>query len=160
MPKLYFASPLFNEMEQNFNAMLAAKIRQAIPELDIYLPQEQGEINDKSAYADSKAIARYDTDALLESDIVLAVLDGLQLDPGVAAEVGIAYQANIPVVGLYTDTRQQGSDNVEKLKALQEVAESQFSYVNLYVVGLIKMNGTVVNSSDKVSPAIKEILNR
>lgn len=160
MPKLYFASPLFNEMELSFNAMLAEKVRQAIPDLDIYLPQEQAEINDKNEYADSIAIARYDTDALLASDVMLAVLDGLQMDPGVAAEVGVAYQANIPIVGLYTDTRQQGSDNQAKLDALKEVAESQFPYVNLYVVGLIKSNGVVVNASDRVSSAIKELLNR
>ena len=36
----------------------------------------------------------------------------------------------------------------KKLAALQEVAESQFPYVNLYTVGLVKTNGVVVNNVD------------
>lgn len=160
MTKLYFASPLFNEMELNFNQMLADKIRKQLPELEIYLPQEQGEINDKSGYADSKKIAQFDTEALLASDIMLAVLDGQIIDPGVASEIGVAYQAKIPIVGLYSDTRQQGSENLDKLNALKELAESQFSYINLYTVGLIKLNGVLVDSSDKVSDAIQSLLNK
>ncbi|MBF6625341.1 nucleoside 2-deoxyribosyltransferase [Aerococcaceae bacterium zg-BR9] len=158
MPKLYFASPLFTEMEVAFNAKLAADIRQAIPQLEIFLPQEQGEINDKNAYTDSTMIAKLDTQAVLESDILLAVLDGQLIDPGVASEIGVAYQAGIPIVGLYTDSRQQGATNPQKIAALQEIAESQFSYVNLYTVGLIKLNGTIVNSSRDVPNAILQLL--
>ena len=49
MSKLYFAAPLFTEMELAFNAKLAQTIREALPDLEIFLPQEQGEINDKNA---------------------------------------------------------------------------------------------------------------
>lgn len=148
MTQIYFASPLFSEMELAFNAQLVEKIRQTYPEINVFLPQEQGDINDKSGYADSKMIAQLDTKAVLESDLVVAVLDGLVIDPGVASEIGIAYQAGIPVIGLYSDPRQQGATNQLKLDALQEIAESQFGYVNLYTIGLIKLNGTVVGSSD------------
>lgn len=158
MPKLYFAAPLFTEMELAFNEKLAKEIRVAIPELEIFLPQEQGEINDKEAYADSTMIAKLDTAAVLSSDVLLAVLDGQTIDPGVASEIGIAYQAGIPIVGLYTDSRQQGATNQKKLAALQEIAESQFSYVNLYTIGLIKLNGIVVNSSQQIPEAIKQYL--
>ena len=44
-------------------------------------------------------IARYDTEAVLKSDVLVAVLDGQLIDPGVASEIGIAYQAGIPIVG-------------------------------------------------------------
>ena len=111
MPKLYFASPLFTEMEVTFNANLAQKIRTQYPELDVFLPQEQMAINDKNAYADSKMIAQYDTQAVLESDVLLAVLDGICIDPGVASEIGVAYQAGIPIIGLYSDSRQRGANN-------------------------------------------------
>lgn len=159
MPQLYFASPLFTEMEVAFNQNLAQLIRQQLSELTVYLPQEQADINDKTAYADSKMIAQYDTDQLLKSDIVLAVLDGQVIDPGVASEIGIAYQAKIPIVGLYTDSRQQGGDHPDKLKALQEIGESQFPYLNLYTVGLIKLNGCLVNQSQEVIPALRQQLN-
>ncbi|MCW6652385.1 nucleoside 2-deoxyribosyltransferase [Aerococcaceae bacterium NML210727] len=160
MPKLYFASPLFTEMEVAFNAQLAARIRQHFPEMDVFLPQEQMAINDKNAYADAKMIAQYDTQAVLESDVVLAILDGQIIDPGVASEIGVAYQAGIPVIGLYTDVRQQGGTHPQKIAALQEICESQFSYVNLYTVGLIKLNGEIVNSSDQVCAAIERVLQK
>lgn len=103
-------------------------------------------------------IAKADTDALFEVDLVIAVLDGQTIDAGVASEVGVAYQANIPMIGLYTDSRQQGANNVEKINALRDVAESQFSYVNLYTVGLIKLKGTVVTDEQTLIELIGEIL--
>lgn len=154
MTKVYFASPLFSEMELAFNAQLIAQLRTAIPELDIFVPQEQMAINDKNAYADSTMIAQYDTQAVLESQLMIAILDGLSIDPGVASEIGVAYQAGIPVIALYSDSRQKGADNAQKIAALHEVAESQFSYVNLYTVGLVKLNGKVVSSSSELIASV------
>lgn len=156
--KAYYAAPLFAQMELKYNTFLTGMIKEAYPELDIYIPQEQGDINDKNAYANSIMIAKYDTDALLASDVMIAVLDGPTIDVGVATEIGVAYQANIPIIGLYTDTRQQGAQNQQKLDALQEVAESQFSYINLYTVGLIKTNGVILTNEDDVIKKIAEYL--
>lgn len=153
MTKIYFASPLFSEMELAFNKVLVEKIRHQFPGVEVYLPQEQMAINDKSSYADSTMIAQYDTDALLDSDLMIAVLDGAVIDVGVASEIGVAYHADMPILGLYTDSRQQGADNPQKIAALQEVAESQFSYVNLYTVGLVKLRGEIVSSSDELLEA-------
>ena len=158
MPHLYFASPLFTEMERAFNTQVVANLRAQVPDLTVFLPQEQEAINDKNAYADSQMIARYDTEAGLKSDVLVAVLDGQLIDPGVASEIGIAYQAGIPIVGLYTDVRQQGGSHPEKLKALQEVAESQFSYVNLYTTGLIKLRGEIVTASADLPAAVQRQL--
>ena len=98
------------------------------------------------------------TEAVLKSGVLVAVLDGQIIDPGVASEIGIAYQAGIPVVGLYTDVRQQGGSHPEKLKALQDVAESQFSYVNLYTTGLIKLRGEIVTASADLPAAVQRQL--
>lgn len=155
---IYFASPLFSNMERKYNEYLTSMIRENYPEVEMYVPQEQMGINDKNAYADSIAIAKYDTDALLASDLMVAVLDGAIIDVGVATEIGVAYQAGIPVLGLYTDSRQQGATNQEKLDALQELAESQFSYVNLYTVGLIKMNGDILDTEEKLVEQIKQYI--
>ncbi|RGI29329.1 MULTISPECIES: nucleoside 2-deoxyribosyltransferase [Enterococcaceae] len=148
MTNIYFASPLFSTMEKNYNEWLVKQIRESYKEVSVYLPQEQMEINDKNSYADSKMIATYDTNALLNSDLMIAVLDGQSIDVGVATEIGVAYQAGVPIIGLFTDSRQQGADNQQKITALQDVAESQFPYVNLYTIGLIKLNGVVVNSEE------------
>ncbi len=53
--------------------------------------------------------------------LVVAVLDGAVIDVGVASEIGVAYHADMPILGLYTDSRQQGQI-ILKSEALQEVA--------------------------------------
>lgn len=156
--KIYFANALFSQAEINYNAQLAAKVRELDSSIDLYLPQENGAINNKQAYADSKMIAQADTEKLLESDLMVAVLDGISIDNGVASEIGVAYASEIPIIGLYTDTRQQGSDNQQKLQALSQIAENQFHYVNLYTTGLIKLNGTIVNSEDDLLEAVAKYL--
>lgn len=45
--KLYLANGLFGIADRNFNDTLAAKIREEIPELEVYLPQENVVVNDK-----------------------------------------------------------------------------------------------------------------
>lgn len=157
--KIYFANALFSQADINYNAQLAAQIRNLSPQIDLYLPQENNDINNKQAYADSKMIAQADTEKLLASDLVIAILDGNTTDNGVASEVGVAYAQKIPIIGLYTDTRQQGAGNQQKLDALSQVAENQFHYVNLYTTGLIKLNGTIVNNEVDLLTAIKQKLN-
>lgn len=153
--KIYFANALFSVADFDYNAKVVAQLRQAIHGIDIYLPQENAAINDKNAYASSEMIAQADTDELVASDLVIAVLDGPTIDVGVASEIGVAYGRQIPMIGLYTDSRQQGATNPQKLAALQEIAENQFHYLNLYTTGLIKQNGTIVNNVDALIEAVQ-----
>ena len=124
---IYFAASLFAQSDLLYNKYLVEKIREIDSTLTVYLPQENEGINDKSAYADSKMIALADTEEVLKSDLMVALLDGLTIDAGVASEIGVAYAKGIPVIGLYTDSRQQGADNRKKLEALQTPAENSIS---------------------------------
>lgn len=155
---IYFAAPLFAQSDLLYNQDLVKKIREIDADLTIYLPQENAGINDKSAYADSKMIALADTEEVLKSDLMVALLDGLTIDAGVASEIGVAYAKGIPVIALYTDSRQQGADNQQKIAALQTPAENQFHYLNLYTVGLIKLNGTIVSDEEALVEQIKSFL--
>ncbi|OTN90123.1 nucleoside 2-deoxyribosyltransferase [Enterococcus sp. 7E2_DIV0204] len=154
--KIYFAGPMFAKADLLYNEFLVKQIRALDDSLEVYLPQENGAINDKTAYADSTMIAVADTERVLESDLLVAVLDGITIDAGVASEIGVAYAKNIPMIGLYTDTRQQGADNQKKLAALSETAENQFHYLNLYTIGLLKLNGTVATNEQDFLELIKE----
>ncbi|WP_125605265.1 nucleoside 2-deoxyribosyltransferase [Lapidilactobacillus bayanensis] len=156
----YFANGLFSQADVNFNAQLATKIRAISPEIDVYLPQENAAINDKQAYADSKMIAQADTNEVLRSDLMIAILDGPVIDAGVASEIGVAYAKNIPIFGLYTDSRQQGFNNSKKLAALAEICENQFHYLNLYTTGLIKLNGTIYNSEIDLLAGIQQFISK
>lgn len=111
---IYFAAPLFAKGDLLYNESLVKKIREISSDLSIYLPQENEAINDKTAYADSKMIALADTEKVLESDLMIALLDGSTIDAGVASEIGVAYAKGIPIIGLYTDSRQQGATHPKK----------------------------------------------
>lgn len=157
--KIYFGAPLFNEMEQMYNEYVVGKIRETYGDkVEVYLPQENASINDKSGFADSIAIAQGDNAYLEEADMLIAMLDGVTPDSGLSAELGYYYSLERPIVGLYTDTRQGTHGNQQKIEALDKIAESQFSYINLYTVGLVKLRGEILNSSDKLIEKIGEFL--
>ena len=154
--KAYLANGLFSLGDRYVNEELAKAIRQAVPEITLYVPQENDAINDKTAYADSKSIAEADLSMLQESDVLIAVLDGVEIDSGVAAEIGAFSMLNRPIVGLFTDVRQQGRNNEKKIQALiEEGIENQFVYRNLFVVGLIKRNGVIVSSIEEAVKAVQ-----
>jgi len=148
---IYFGGALFSEMEQMYNQYIVDQIRETYgDQVNVYLPQENDSINDKSGFADSITIADGDNEHLEKADVLVAVLDGPVPDSGLAAEIGYFYSLNKPIIGLYTDSRQGTNGNQEKIEALDEVAESQFSYINLYTVGLVKNRGRIVQTSQEL----------
>lgn len=154
--KIYLANGLFSMADFHFNQLIAEKVREAYPEVDLFLPQES-EINDKNSYANSQDIFLTDYNALKESDLVIAVIDGIEIDSGVACEIGIANALGIPVIGLYTDVRQLGTGNTKKINALiEDSVENQFMYRNLFVVGAIKQNGEVLSTLEDLVESIKK----
>lgn len=158
MMKAYLANGLFSLGDRLVNERLATAIRQAIPDIELYVPQENDAINDKASYADSLAIAEADLAMLQMSDVLVAVLDGVEIDSGVAAEIGAFSMLNRPIVGVFTDVRQQGRENMMKIEALiRDGIENQFVYRNLFVIGLIKRNGVITTSIDDAVLAVQEL---
>ncbi|MGE7665660.1 nucleoside 2-deoxyribosyltransferase [Ureibacillus composti] len=156
--KAYLANGLFSIGDRLVNELLAKKIRAAIPGIDLYVPQENAEINDKQSFADSLAIANADMEKLEESDVLIAVLDGVEVDSGVAAEIGAFSTFNRPIVALFSDVRQLGRDNQNKIDALiADGTENQFIYRNLFVIGIIKKNGVIVSSIEEVVEQIEKL---
>ena len=155
--KAYLANGLFSLGDRLVNEQLAEAIRQAVSGIELYVPQENDAINDKSAYADSTSIAEADLSMLQQSDVLIAVLDGVEIDSGVAAEIGAFSMLNRPIVGVFTDVRQQGRDNKKKIEALiADGMENQFVYRNLFVIGLIKRNGVITTSIEEAVKAVQE----
>lgn len=160
--KAYLANALFSKADQMFNAHLAGEVRKALPEISLYVPQENEAINAKDGYADSLTIYSGDNAYLDQSDLMIAVLDGAEIDSGVAAEVGRFTtlrelemsehgKASRNIVALYTDVRQMGRDNELKIKAMKEdPTENQFFYRNLYVIGAIKKHGKIFSSVEEL----------
>lgn len=101
---IYLAGPLFSGAERQFNASLAAAVRQRAPELHILLPQERAE-GFMGRPDQNAAIFKDCIDGVREADAVVAILDGSDVDSGTAVELGYACALGKPVLGIRTDFR-------------------------------------------------------
>lgn len=157
--KCYLANGLFSEADRMYNTHLAKLLRTEFKDLEVFVPQEAVEINDKNSFANSEMIAKWDSEKLLESDFLIAVLDGVEIDSGVSAEVGMFSMTGKPIIGLYTDVRQHGRDNQKKIQALiEDGTENQFMYRNLFTIGRVKIVGVVVDNTDSMLHWTKRIV--
>ena len=92
---IYFAGPLFNQAELEFNAKLTAELESL--GYEVFLPQRNGVESTKPPYDQMsreerrKATFELDRDQILKADIFLIILDGRVPDEGAAVELGIAY---------------------------------------------------------------------
>ncbi|MBS7252227.1 MAG: nucleoside 2-deoxyribosyltransferase [Candidatus Freyarchaeota archaeon] len=100
--QIYLAAPLFSEAERDFNRKVARKLREA--GFDVWLPQESLLVKE-GTLEEKRRIYEADIKALRECDVVVAVLDGVDVDSGVAFEIGYVVALGKPVVGLKTDHR-------------------------------------------------------
>jgi nucleoside 2-deoxyribosyltransferase len=105
---IYIASPLFNEMERNFNLTLATYLSS---HFRIFLPQRDGElmvdliVRGMPAAKARDRVFKADMAAIQDCVALVAVLDGRTVDEGVAFELGVAHCLSKICIGLQTDVR-------------------------------------------------------
>ena len=153
--KIYFANDLFNDGTLMYNEYVVSKIEEELPDVEVYLPQRNDAINDKTQYADSLDIVKADYEQLEDSDVLVAVIDSD--DSGVALEIGMFYMMNKPIIGIYTDTRRIAYGNEQKKEATDILGENQVAYNNLMVVGAIKERGELVDYHDEAIRLLKNL---
>ena len=112
MKNIYLAAPLFSEAECGFNRRLRDELRKA--GFSVFLPQEDSN-NVKDKVNRQKIIFDKNLDAIGRSDILVAVLDGADVDSGTAWEIGYACAKGKPVLGLRTDFRTLGMEGTVNL---------------------------------------------
>jgi nucleoside 2-deoxyribosyltransferase len=100
--KVFLAAPLFSEAEREFNSKTAKRLRDN--GFEVWLAQEAPFIQ-HDTHKEKKAIYESDVSALNASDVVVAILDGSEVDAGVAYEIGYATALGKPIIGLKTDYR-------------------------------------------------------
>lgn len=105
MKNVYLAAPLFSEAECDFNR----KLRDNIIDLGfrVFLPQEDSN-NIKDKTNRQEIIFGKNCAAIENSDIIIAVIDGADVDSGTAWEIGYAYSKGKTILGLRTDFRTLG----------------------------------------------------
>lgn len=106
---IYIAGPCFTTAEVAFNRILGNELR--IRGRIVYLPQDFVDIN--------RDIRQQCLDALFACDLMIAILEGPDVDSGTAYEVGF-WQARFPdqpVVGYRSDIR-RGGDSPQNVNAM------------------------------------------
>ncbi len=98
--KIYQAGPLFSDADRAWHWVFKAKLEAA--GYDVLWP---GDLFAAGEKVTAKQIMEADRDALLSCDVVVALLDGAQVDDGTAWEIGYACAKGMPVIGLRTDIR-------------------------------------------------------
>lgn len=164
--KAYLAGPIFFYGDYLRNKEWAEKIRQAIPGIDLYSPVENTDINGvegKKKFAGSKEIAQADNARLDAADVLIACIDGDVLPSGTCGEIGkfhekIARGDHKLLIGICTDTRQCYNTHSEAkdIGGAAALGEQQYSYQNLYISGIIKDVGVLVDNIDDVIDIIKK----
>jgi len=137
MLRVYWANALFSDADRRFNEVCADALRAA--GYEVVLPQAVPANAESAPTAES--IFKQDTTELLSCDVLIACLDQETIDAGVACEVGLAYAAGVPILGLLTDLRQF------------RLGEGRV-YKNPFVVGAIERLGGVCSSVSEVVRAL------
>ena len=116
--KIYYAAPLFNEMEIKRNKEM--KIWLEKRGYKVYLPQDESGIsydilNNENKLIVNKRIFEEDVNCIRNSDLLIFDLNGRVPDEGGCVELGIAYALGIKCLGFKTDVRAldyTGDDNL------------------------------------------------
>jgi len=150
----YIATHFFNEAGFAWTEQLAKRIEEDV-NIKLYVPQRNATINDKTKDEDITAmkIAQVDSQHLVDSNVLIACLDGVEIDAGVASEIGFfSALQNVEhwletkegytvmprtIVAIYTDIRRNGT------------GDNRF-YINLYTKGLVEIGGHIVNSTEEL----------
>lgn len=142
----YLASHFFNDAMFRWTEDLAVLLEKETG-IKLYVPQRNDSINDKKNNddtIDSIKISKADTEELKKANILIASIDGLSIDDGVAGEImafGVMNEiendemlnSSIPrlIIGVMTDMRWLGTGE-NKL------------YRNQMIIGKIKEHGSLV----------------
>ena len=105
--KVYFAGPLFNQGEKDFNERITKVLESH--GYQVFLPQRDGieaaRLEGKSEEEIEKIVFELDEREVRKADIIFMSLDGRVPDEGACVELGIAYGAGKRCYGFKTDTR-------------------------------------------------------
>ena len=144
---VYLAGPLFTPYQRGFLDDLARRLRTA--GLEVFVPHE----NLLEGLLSPGLVFDTDVEGLRSAEVVLAVLDGAEVDDGTACEIGIFSELlrtgirNGGIVGLVTDIRTlRGTQNGPQL--------------NLFVRGCVERFGELHTDVDDAIAAVKSLAER
>ena len=162
--KIYFAGPLFSEAERDWirstikhiESLAAAKREMSVEIIfpyDLSTQEEIDSLGDQAKHEVSRCKSQLD-----DADIVIALLDGTQVDDGTVWEIGYFCARKLPgqkIIGIRTDFRQAGESAGAVVNAMFECSCDKIVRSREELVGIL---GNCIGSEQKQQAA--EDLNR
>ncbi len=134
--KIYLSGPLFSAAEIAWGGQILALLSERLQNTKIIWPHEIVPVG-----AEPEQIFRANLQALNQCDLMVAILDGPQVDDGTAWEVGYFFSQGKKILGIRTDFRRAG--------------ESESSRVNLMIESSCV---TVASSTEELYSELERLL--
>ena len=141
---VYVAGPLFSEAERRFLERMVdtlAKVSNLDPSIHFFLPHRDG--GELGKGPSRRHIFELDMQHIDSSSIVVALLDGQDVDSGTCIELGYAYAKRKKIFGLLTDFR------------AYETKDEEPHRPNLMVWGVCENGNTLVRDLDTLAKGFK-----
>ncbi len=110
--RIYLSGPLFNLAEIEWAGRIKASLESQL-EAEVIWPHE-------TASGSQKEIFGANLKELMACDLMVAILDGPQVDDGTAWEMGYFYALGKRILGIRTDFRKAGESPESKVNAMVE----------------------------------------
>ena len=111
--KIYLSGPLFSQAEIDWGKHISTLLQKRLNGIDILWPHEM-------AAGSPEDIFKANLQALDECDLMVAILDGPQVDDGSAWEIGYFFSQGKSVLGIRTDFRRAGEHEHSRVNLMIE----------------------------------------
>ena len=112
--RIYLAGPIFSQAEIDWAGKVKARVQEALGQrIEVIWPHE-------IASGTPEEIFLTNTSALKRCELLVAILDGPQVDDGTAWEVGYHFSQGKKVLGIRTDFRNAGETSLSRANAMVE----------------------------------------
>ena len=115
--KIYLSGPLFSAAEVAWGKQLSAHLSEHLENATIIWPHDivpEG--------AEPEQIFEANLQALNQCDLMVAILDGPQVDDGTAWEIGYFFSQGKKILGIRTDFRHAGESEKSRVNLMIEFA--------------------------------------
>ncbi len=111
--KIYLSGPLFSRAEIEWGRRVKAFLEERLEGIEILWPHE-------IPAGSAEQIFRANLQAMNQCDLMVAMLDGPQVDDGTAWEIGYFFSSGRTVLGLRTDLRRAGEFDTSRVNLMVE----------------------------------------
>jgi nucleoside 2-deoxyribosyltransferase len=111
--KIYLSGPLFSQGEIDWGRCVKSFLEESFVNVEIMWPHEI--VSDVA-----KRTFHANLDAMKDCDLMVAILDGPQVDDGTAWEVGYFFSQGKRIIGIRTDFRRAGESNASIVNLMVE----------------------------------------